>query len=138
MRRIPLATTIFALVLFAWPFRGWGGEEGAMAPAREARLTLRDGSSELVHLNGVGCDKSMCSRVAISGGIKGRIQLDRLDAIRDVCNGRAQFVFSDGTEQDVTVIPDNRVLYVTGADGRARKIHLEALESVQFKSRGSR
>src|SRR5438552_9568341 len=110
MRRIPLIALMFALVLFARPFRGWSGEESATKPARAARLTLRDGSSELVRLNGVGCDKSLCSRVAISGGIQGRIQLDRLDAIHEVCNGHAQFVFRDGTEQSVTVIPDNRVL----------------------------
>ena len=93
MRRIPLIALMFALVLFARPFRGWSGEESATKPARAARLTLRDGSSELVRLNGVGCDKSLCSRVAINGGIQGRIQLDRLDAIHEVCNGRAQFVF---------------------------------------------
>lgn len=136
--RTPLVVLVFALVLFTLPFRGWSGEESVTAPARAVRLTLRDGSSQLVRLDGVGCEKSLCSRVAINGGIQGRIQLDRLDAIRGVCDGHAQFVFSDGTEQGVTVIPDNRVLYVTGADGRARKIHLDALKSVQFRSRESR
>ena len=133
MRRIPLIAVLFTLAIFAGPFRGWSGEASGPKHARPVRVTLRNGSSELVQLEGVGCDKSICSRVAING----HISLDRLDAIREVCDGHAQFVFSDGTEQGVTVIPDNRVLYVTGADGRAKTIHLDALKSVRFMSRAS-
>ena len=133
MRRLPAIALLFALAFFADPFRGWSGEASGPRHSRPVRVTLRNGSSELVQLEGVGCDRALCSRVAINRGIP----LDHLDAIRDVCDGHAQFVFSDGTEQGVTVIPDNRVLYVTGTDGRVRKIHLDALKSLEFTSRES-
>jgi hypothetical protein len=133
MQRIPIIAVLFAVAIFAGPLRGWSGEAGGPKHARPVRVTLRNGSSELVQLEGVGCDKSICSRVAVNG----HISLDRLDTIREVCDGRAQFVFSDGTEQGVTVIPDNRVLYVTGADGHAKKSHLDALKSLRFMSRAS-
>lgn len=132
MRRLMMIVLSVALGTFALPVRGLSKPAGA-AQGRRVRLTLRDGSSQSVRLEGVGCDRAICSRVAINGGVS----LDRLDAIREVCDGHAQFVFSDGTERGITVIPDNRVLYVTGADGRARKIHLDAVTSLRFMSRAS-
>jgi hypothetical protein len=101
------------------------------------QLWFRDGSGQTVQLNGVGCDESICSRTIVNTRAVGRAAVDhtRLDEIalvRDINDGDAVVVLKDGSTRRVSVVPDNRVLYVIGADGRRQKIRLGQLTSIQF------
>jgi hypothetical protein len=104
---------------------------------RVIQLWFRDGSGQTVQLNGVGCDESICSRTIVNTRAVGRAAVDhtRLDEIalvRDINDGDAVVVLKDGSTRRVSVVPDNRVLYVIGADGRRQKIRLGQLTSIQF------
>jgi hypothetical protein len=56
--------------------------------------------------------------------------LDSVAAIKDATPHDALFVFKDGTERRLAVIPGNRYLYV--ANGKAE---LSSVKSVEFMSR---
>ncbi len=105
------------------------------------RLNVRDGSSQIVTLNGVGCDETICSRVAVSARSLGNVIANRtrfadIAAIRDISEETATFVLKDGTIHRLSVVPDNRVLYVSDANHRAQKISLQRLTSVEFNTSG--
>ena len=134
MRNIPLIASALAAFVIAHPFHGWSREAAGTEHARVVKVTLSDGSSHVGRLEGVGCNVALCSRVAING----RLRFDRLGAIREVCDGRAQFVFADGTEESVSVIPDNRVFYLRMADGHRKKIQMHELKSLKFMPQESR
>ena len=101
------------------------------------RLNVRDGSSQMVTLDGVGCDETICSRVAVNVRSLGNVIANRtrfadIAAIRDISEATATFVLKDGTTHRLSVVPDNRVLYVFDANHRAQKISLQRLTSVEF------
>jgi hypothetical protein len=103
------------------------------------RLNARDGSSQMVTLDGVGCDETICSRVAVNARSVGNVIANRtrfadIVAIRDISEGTATFVLRDGTIHRLSVVPDNRVLYVLDANHRAQKIGLQRLTSVEFNA----
>ena len=106
------------------------------------RLNVRDGSSQIVTLDGVGCDETICSRVAVNARSLGNVIANRtrfadIAAIRDISEATATFVLKDGTTQKLSVVPDNRVLYVFDANHRSQKISLQRLTSVEFDTSGS-
>ncbi|HTM05160.1 MAG TPA: hypothetical protein VL173_16740 [Vicinamibacterales bacterium] len=110
---------------------------------RTIRLTLRDGSSRLARLDGVGCNASICSRAIIntrSIGVAGvtHTRLDEVAAVRDIEPASALLVLKDGSTHRVSVVPENRVFYVIGADGREEKLELGKLTSIEFEARASR
>ena len=101
------------------------------------RLNVRDGSSQIVALDGVGCDETICSRVAVNARSLGNVIANRtrfadIAAIRDISEAAATFVLKDGTTHRLSVVPDNRVLYVFDANHRSQKISLQRLTSVEF------
>jgi hypothetical protein len=106
---------------------------------RLIRLNVRDGSSQVVTLDGVGCDETICSRVAVNARSLGNVIANRtrfadIAVIRDISEAAATFVLKDGTTQRLSVVPDNRVLYVFDANHRPQKISLHRLTSVEFNA----
>lgn len=133
------ATVVFTLVLVApLPTVRAAPKVGPGASMhRLIRLTLRDGSSQLARLDGVGCNESLCSRVAVNTRTLGtavvsHTPLEDVATIRDIEGGAAVFVFKDGSTRHVSIVPDNRVLYLIGADGRTQKIGFDRLTSIDL------
>jgi hypothetical protein len=132
----------FALVMPLQTVHGAPSKD-AGAMTRTVRLELRDGSSKLVELDGVGCDESICSRVAVGARTVGNVVVNRtkfadITAVKNITGETAVFVFKDGTTRQVSVIPDNRMLYVIDSARRTRKIHLGELISIDFDVRAAR
>jgi hypothetical protein len=142
MRRVLCISAGLAAILFAVSphvVSGAASSDADQAP-RPVRVTLRDGSSKVVRLDGVGCDESICSRVAVVSRTVGNIIMDRtrfetIAAVREIADNSAVFVLRDGRIRRVSVVPDNRVLYVIAADGRRQKIGLRELQSIDFTPR---
>jgi hypothetical protein len=118
-------------------------EEKLHTSSLSARLTLLNGETRTVALEGVGCTASMCSRVAVTSEKSGdaeitRTWLDSISAIRDVTKDDALFVFRDGTQRRLSVIPLNRVLYIKSRSGFNEKIDLAKVRSLEFIPSSSR
>jgi len=139
--RTLMTSAMLATVLTVMPMYA---ERGAPSERVERhgqliRLNVRDGSSQIVTLNGVGCDETICSRVAVNARSMGNVIANRtrfadIAAIRDISDGTATFVLKDGTIHRLSVVPDNRVLYVFDSNRRAHKISLQSLTSVEFNA----
>ena len=101
-----------------------------------ARVTLPDGSSRTVKLEGVGCSRSICSRVVIKGYGEGGSQvqkwLDSIETIKDTTEGDAFFVLKDGTQQRLSLVHDFRVLYIANRSGGTEKLDLAKVKSLEF------
>jgi hypothetical protein len=113
-----------------------GGQDARSVPL-VATITLANGSSRTVSLEGVGCSETLCSRVVVMSRIDGerhvqRTRLDSLVAIKDITKDGARFVFKDGTERRQSVVSDNRVLYVVNQNGDKTRIDLARMASVEF------
>jgi hypothetical protein len=113
------------------------GEDREHLSSLTAKLTFLNGESRTVVLEGVGCTSSMCSRVLVNGRKPGdsvitKTWLDSIAAIQDVTKDDALFVFRDGTQRRLSVVPLNRVLYVKGRWGSYEKIGLSTLRSLEF------
>lgn len=118
------------------------GHSSALA----ARITLRDGTSQPVTLQGVGCPVSMCSRVAVKSRIPGdrltaiglhkelNTWLDSIASIKEITPDDALFVFKDGTARRLAVVNANRILYVASYFGSER-INLADVRTLEFVSR---
>jgi len=78
----------------------------------------------------------MCSRVVIKGkDTRGKIvgtPLDSIASITVATKDTAVLVMKDGTERNVTLVPDFRVLYVTDRSGVNERIDLAKIRSVEF------
>jgi hypothetical protein len=137
--RMFMTFAVVATILTVMPTyaeRG-GSIEHVKNTGRLIRLNVRDGSSQIVTLDGVGCDDTICSRVAVNVRSLGNVIANRtrfadIGAIRDISEAAATFVLKDGTTHRLSVVPDNRVLYVFDANHRAQKISLQCLTSVEF------
>jgi hypothetical protein len=145
MKRTIVTSAVLALALLAVPLHVVGGPaRGSTAQAaRLVRVGLKDGSSKIVRFDGVGCNESICSRVAVNSRTVGdvianRTRFDDIAAIQEICDDTALFVFKDGTKRRVSVVPDNRVLYVIGADGNTQKISLAGVLSIDFNPSNSK
>ena len=136
MRRVLMIVATFALAGPLQTVQGAPNKDVGAVP-RTVRLELRDGSSRLVQLQGVGCDESICSRVAVNSRTVGNVVVNRtkfadIRAVKDITDDSALFVFQDGTTRHVSVILDNRVLYVVGSTGATEKIRLRELRAVDL------
>ena len=136
-----LTSAILATILTVMPmYAERGAPSGHVEHAGQLiRLNVRDGSSQIVTLDGVGCDETICSRVAVNARSLGNVIANRtrfadIAAIRDISEATATFVLKDGTTRRLSVVPDNRVLYVFDANHRAQKISLQRLTSVDFNA----
>src|SRR5215831_14419116 len=87
------------------------------------RITMRDGATRTVKLEGVGCMQNICSRTAIKAKSESdslvRTWLDGLKAIQDTTSSDALFVMKDGTSKRMSLLTDFRVLYLTNRLGGA-------------------
>jgi hypothetical protein len=105
-------------------------------PARwMAKITLPDGATRTVALEGVGCSAAICSRIAIKA--KGehdsivRRPFDAIAAIKDTTEHDALFVLKDGTQRRMSLLTDFRVVYL-GDGSRAEKLDLAKVRSIEF------
>ena len=102
-----------------------------------ARLTLLNGTTRTVALEGVGCPVSLCSRVVVKSTARGEPEpietlLNTISAIKDITKDDALFVFKNGVERRLAVVPLNRVLYLETQSGIADKIELATVRSIEF------
>jgi hypothetical protein len=104
-----------------------------------ATVALSNGTQQRVGFEGVGCTEALCSRVAIATRSNDlsirRTYLDTIAAITDITDHDALFRMKDGTSQRLSVVPDNRVLYLGGQDKRFQKLDLARIKSVTFQER---
>jgi len=101
-----------------------------------AKLTMPDGATRTVQLEGVGCTQSICSRTAISARSDSdslvRTWFDNLAAIKDTTPRDALFVMNNGTSRRMSLLTDFRVLYLASRLGGPEKLDLGAVKSVEF------
>ena len=101
-----------------------------------AKITLPDGASRTIKLEGVGCPVGMCSRVVIKGKAEGdslvSTWLDTIAAIQDTTEVDALFVLKDGTARRLSLVHDFRVLYIANRSGGTEKLDLANVKSVEF------
>lgn len=110
-----------------------------------ARITMLDGHSQMVLLQGVGCRASMCSRVAVRSkapasarlaalGLHQEVStwLDSLAGIRDINGAGALFVFKDGSARRLSIVDGNRFFYFANRYLGAEKIDVLKVRSIEF------
>jgi hypothetical protein len=109
-----------------------------------AEITMPDGSSRSVVIQGVGCIVSMCSRVAARStessaqlAAFGRHKemstwLDSLAAIKDITKSDALFVFKDGSTRRLSIAKGNRFFYFANAHFGSGKIDVMKVQSIEF------
>jgi hypothetical protein len=99
-----------------------------------AKITLLNGSTRIIRLDGIGCSVSICSRVFITGKDQHnsvtRIWFDTLSAIKDITENRAVFILSDGTAHQLSLLPDFRVIYLASQNGRPERIDFSKIKSL--------
>jgi hypothetical protein len=66
--------------------------------------------------------------------IANRTRFSDIAAIREISEADATFVLKDGTAHRLSIVPDNRVLYVFDANHRAQKVSLQRLTSIEFNA----
>jgi hypothetical protein len=101
-----------------------------------AKITMRDGTTRIVKLDGVGCPRSICSRTAIKAKTQTdslvRTWFDTLATIKEITASDALFVLKDGTSRRMSLVSDFRVLYLaTRLDGTDR-FDLASVTAVDF------
>lgn len=134
---LPVIVTVFGAMGGAWTSSPLVGEEREHRSSLTAKLTLLSGATRAVTLEGVGCSSSMCSRVSVNGtfareSVVSRTWLDSIAMIRDVTRDDALFVFKDGSERRLSVVPLNRVLYLRNQWGGREKLDLTRVKSLEF------
>lgn len=134
LRTICIAAVV--LIPLTFTMRGASEPRQGHASGLMARITLPDGTSRTVKLEGVGCPVGMCSRVAIKGQAKGdslvKTWLDTLAEIKDTTADDALFVGKDGTQQRLSLMHDFRVLYLANRIGGTEKLDLTKIKSLEF------
>ena len=108
---------------------------GESAPGFMAKITLLNGSTQTMKLEGVGCNSSICSRTVLkskTGDSGVTTRLDNIAAIRDVTGSDALFILRDGKERRMSLLTDFRVLYLTNNKGASEKVDLARVKNVEF------
>lgn len=101
----------------------------------KARLTLLNGASRLVTLEGVGCTRSICSRTHIEGNAAhepSAIAFSAIGTIQNITPNSALFVLKDGARQSMSLVKDFRVIYVLDESGRSQRLDLAEVKSLEF------
>jgi|SRR5579862_9075337 len=136
-------TTSIAVVLLA----AGNGFAGTFHPAHNdpahrsslhAIVTMADGTTSRVTLEGVGCTQSICSRVRAKDTQAGDVWLDSLVSIRDISHETsgpvsALFTLRDGSERRMSVIAWHRVLYTKDAFGLGHQLDLARVNEIDFE-----
>ena len=101
-----------------------------------AKVTLHDGGVRTMRLDGVGCNKAICSRTAIKGiapdSSERRAWFDSLAAIRTTSDREALLIWKDGSSQRISLLTDFRVLYLATRLGAVQRLDLASVKSVEF------
>ncbi len=102
-----------------------------------ATAVLPDGTARSITLQGVGCNASMCSRVAIENVKRDRLWLDGLTSISEISDGPAGSLtailrFKDGADRNETIAAGNRVLYIEGPRGATGKVDIASFARIDF------
>jgi hypothetical protein len=102
-----------------------------------ATAIMTDGTARSITLQGVGCNASMCSRVAIENVKLERLWLDGLTSIRGISRRpagpvTARLRFKDGVERNESIVSSNRVLYIEGRAGATEKLDIASLARLDF------
>jgi hypothetical protein len=101
-----------------------------------ARVTMRDGASRVVGIEGFGCSASICSRTLIKGkddtASVVKTWLDTIAAIRETTSNDAVFVLRDGSRRRLSFVTDFRVLYLDTRLGIRKRVDLARVDSVEF------
>src|SRR5262249_36974491 len=101
-----------------------------------ARITLPNGVTETVRLDGIGCTESMCSRVLIKGKTTENalveIWFDSIVAIRDIRDNGALFLLNDNSERRLSFIRDFSVLYLAKDGASKDKLDLTKIKSLEI------
>ena len=135
-----IAIGLLAPITFMSGANGPPSVEQGHLSGMTARITLPNGVTRTVKLEGVGCTASICSRTAIKG--KGehdalvRAWFDSIAAIKDTTESDALFVMKDGTQRRMSLVTDFRVLYLANPSGAAEKLDLAKAKSIEFLSPG--
>src|SRR5262245_36064354 len=131
--------SIAVLLAMTWAIDGMSADQRAAnthSTGLTARVNLPDGTTRSVTLDGFGCSVALSSktfvRVNLNGGSAERIWIDDLVQIKDIAGDSALFVMKDGTEKRVSFVSDFRVLYFGGSSGRAQKLDLSKIKSLQI------
>lgn len=113
----------------------YAAEEGHLL-GMMTRITLSDGATRTVKLEGVGCTASICSRTSIKGKAEHesivKTWFDSIAAIKDTTDSDALFVMKDGTQRRMSLLKDFRVLYIEGRNGTPEKLDLAKVKSIEF------
>ncbi len=105
------------------------------SPVFVATITMRNGATRTVALEGVGCPQGICSRTAIKAKSKDSVVqtwFDSLAQIKDITPTEALFVLKDGTSRRLSLIYDFRVLYLANRLGGTDKLDVAAVKTVDF------
>src|SRR5215831_18562399 len=101
-----------------------------------ARITLPNGATETVRLDGIGCTESICSRVLIKAKTTKNalveMWFDSIVTIRDIRENGALFVLKDHSEQRLSLVSDFRVLYLAKEGTRKEKLDLAKVKSFEI------
>ena len=127
-----------ALILVGVPIPG---VLTAAPSSRVVKLTLRNGTTQAITLEGVGCSERLCSRIAVAARAKDdprihRIPLDTIAAVTDITKDEALFRFNDGTKRRLSVIHDNQVFYTSTPASASATIDLSQVQAVEFVGSG--
>jgi hypothetical protein len=113
-------------------------DDPAHKSSLRAFLTMTDGTTRTVTLQGVGCSIGMCSRVRAKDLNANNLWLDGLASVSDVSQNTdgpvtATFKFKDGEEHQAAIVALNRVLYVKGHFGSSKKLDLAVVTKIDFE-----
>ena len=102
-----------------------------------ARVTMSDGTSHRITLQGIGCAQGMCSRVRMRDSKTGEVWLDRLASVRDISQiatgpVHAVFTFKDGSSRETSITALNRVLYIGGRLW-TQQLDLARVKQIEFE-----
>jgi hypothetical protein len=102
-----------------------------------ARVTMSDGTSRRITLQGVGCAQGMCSRVRVSDAKTGGVWLDGLASVHDISQiaegpVHAVFTFKNGSSRETSITAFNRVLYI-GSRFRTHRLDLSRVKQIEFE-----
>jgi hypothetical protein len=101
-----------------------------------ARITLPDGTIRMATLEGLGCSRSICSRVSIKGKAGSNslvsVWLDSIATIKDTTENDALLVMRDGTQRRMSLVTDFRVLYIANRSRNSEKLDLAKIKSLEF------
>jgi hypothetical protein len=102
----------------------------------KAKITLLNGETHTMKIEGVGCTASICSRTVLKGkddhDAMVTTPFDSVAAIKDTTGHNALFVMRDGSQRRISLVTDFRVLYLTSEAGAPEKMDLAKVKSIDF------